>query len=649
MASRNKPLLPLNGHTLMVLAVQRISGCGKQKEVSKEDQLQHAHEEIDDRYKGPVEYTPISTTAKGERLDRPELVEIERLLRTRRYDVLIVEDIGRLIRGSEAHRLCGIAVDHGTLVLSPNDGIDTNDVDWESAVIGACQDHVSYNEHTSRRIKHKLDTRFKREGLATNRPMFGYVKPPGAKHYADWQKEEAATPILKQMIEVLLEVRTLVGVADWLNARRIPVGPGVLKNTRWNDRLVRAVLTNTLLKGWARRGVTRRKKHHGTGRRIAVPNEDGPVYKEFPHLAHLSVTEFDDLQAVIASLNRRRKTPPKPGQQLWNEGKRPSRFPSGHATCGYCGSPSVWGACGAAKKLMCDGARQYRCWNSTGLSASIAADVVTQALTAAYSGLDGFDEQLRGLVRDATRQEQVDLPAQWAELERDEAAVAKEEANVQAGLAEFGPNPVIKQALDKVTARRLEVRTRRFELERSRESAPALPASAADLRQLFVEKFRDLTAADIGFAALLRRLIPEFTVTLVRMVDDGRLYPRAELVFDLSGVTPDASRAPAYAALLRRPVTVDLFTPPLRERIRVDAVRLREQGLALKKIPPLLAVPASWTVVRQALAVDQMMREQGLESPFVPVVEMPIDSFYRRWKHPRYRFEPRPGYPRLSA
>jgi hypothetical protein len=44
---------------------------------------------------------------------------------------------------------------------------------------------------------------------------------------------------------------------------------------------------------------------------------------------------------------------------------------------------------------------------------------------------------------------------------------------------------------------------------------------------MFVETYRDLTAADIGFAVLLRRLIPEFTVTLVRMVDGGRLYPRA--------------------------------------------------------------------------------------------------------------------------
>jgi hypothetical protein len=649
MSPRFKPLVPRNGGTLQVLAVQRISGCGKQKEVSKEDQLEHAREEIAERYQGPVEFTAISTTAKGERLDRPELVEIERLLRTRTFDVFIVEDIGRLIRGSEANRLCGIAVDCGTRVLSPNDGIDSNDTDWESAVIGACQDHVSYNEHTSRRIKHKLNTRFKREGLATNRPMFGYMKPLGAKYYDDWQKDEAATPILKQMIEVLKEVHTLVGVADWLNAKGVKVGPSVLKNTRWTDRLVRSVLTNTLLKGMARRGTTKRIKHHGTGRRISVPNEDGPVYKEFPHLAHLTEAEFDDLQALIASLGRWKKAKPTPGQQLWIGTKRPSRFPANHATCGYCGSPYVWGACGAAKKLMCDGARQYRCWNSTGLSAAIAADIVTRSLTEAYTSLDGFDEQLRGLVKDAARREQVDLPARWADLERDEATLAKEEVNLQAGLAEWGPDPLIKEALAKVRTRRMELRTRRFDLERHRESAPALPGSAAELRQLFVEKFRDLTASDIGFATLLRRLIPEFTMTLVRMVDNGRLYPRANLVFDLSGVTPDAARAQDYAALLRRPVTVDLFVPPLRERIRVAAVHLREQGMALKKIPPHLPETASWTVVRQALEVNRLMRELGLTSPYLLVTEMPADSFYRRWKHPRYRFEPRPGYPKLSA
>ncbi len=51
---------------------------------------------------------------KGERLDRPELKEIEDLLRTRAFDLLVCEDMGRLVRGTAAKDLFGIALDHGT-------------------------------------------------------------------------------------------------------------------------------------------------------------------------------------------------------------------------------------------------------------------------------------------------------------------------------------------------------------------------------------------------------------------------------------------------------------------------------------------------------------------------------------------------------
>jgi hypothetical protein len=61
-----------------------------------------------------------------------------------------------MVRGTEAARLCGIAVDHGTRVIAPNDCIDTADESWEEDVISACRDHVGHNTHTSKRLKHKL-------------------------------------------------------------------------------------------------------------------------------------------------------------------------------------------------------------------------------------------------------------------------------------------------------------------------------------------------------------------------------------------------------------------------------------------------------------------------------------------------------------
>lgn len=103
----NEELRPRNGHTLVVAIVCRISGCAKQKELSNEDQEDNAKEKIAELYDGKVEFRIISTKAKGEALDRPELEEIEAAYKSGRYDVFVYDDLSRLIRGGEAARLLG--------------------------------------------------------------------------------------------------------------------------------------------------------------------------------------------------------------------------------------------------------------------------------------------------------------------------------------------------------------------------------------------------------------------------------------------------------------------------------------------------------------------------------------------------------------
>jgi len=188
----NQELVPRNGYILVTGIVARISGCANQKEVSLEDQEDHGKEVVAELYSEtkPVEYRVIATKGKGERLDRPELAQVEAMLRTRELDLLILEDLGRLIRGGEAARLCGVAVDHGVRVISPNDCIDTADDTWEEDVLAACKEHVGHNAHTSRRLKHKLMNRFKKYGGATALEPPGYVKPTGAKTYYDWVKDD---------------------------------------------------------------------------------------------------------------------------------------------------------------------------------------------------------------------------------------------------------------------------------------------------------------------------------------------------------------------------------------------------------------------------------------------------------------------------
>jgi site-specific DNA recombinase len=117
MFRRHQEVVARNGHTLIVGIVARISGCDKQKEMSLDDQVDNAREAIEELYQGPVEYKTITTVAKGERLDRPELEEIETALYSSQFDCFVFDDLSRLIRGGEAARLLGVGVDHVTRSL----------------------------------------------------------------------------------------------------------------------------------------------------------------------------------------------------------------------------------------------------------------------------------------------------------------------------------------------------------------------------------------------------------------------------------------------------------------------------------------------------------------------------------------------------
>jgi site-specific DNA recombinase len=337
-------LRPRNGHTLVVGVVARISGGPNQKDLSLDDQVDHAKDVVAELYDGPVEYRVISTKAKGERLDRPELEQIEAMLRSRELDLMIADDIGRMVRGTEAVRLCGIAVDHATRVIAPNDCIDTAEESWEEDVISACRDHVGHNAHTSKRLKQKLMNRFKKFGGATPREIYGYLKPEGSRTYDDWQKVAEATAIYPEWFLRLRADRNCSAVADWLNEKEVPPGK-YCRRKKWDGAMVRRVTANTLLKGKPGRGHTRTVKHHETGRRVAVKNPQGAHYLEYPHLAHVEEDLFDEVNALLEGSNRGLGRPRVDGvDPRQGVPRKRTRFPGQHACCWYCGREYVWGA-----------------------------------------------------------------------------------------------------------------------------------------------------------------------------------------------------------------------------------------------------------------------------------------------------------------
>jgi site-specific DNA recombinase len=646
-SSENPRMTPRNGHTLVVGIIARISGCPNQKEVSLEDQLDHGREVVAEHYDGPAEFRPIATKGKGERLDRPELAEIEAMLRSRELDLLVCEDIGRMVRGAEAVRLCGIAVDNGTRVIAPNDCIDTAEDSWEEDVIGACRDHVSHNAHTSKRLKQKLMNRFLKHGGVTRCEIYGYVKPMGTKTYDDWQTDPAATPIYQEWFRRLRATLNCSAVADWLNSQNIPTGKHSRSKT-WDGATVRRLTRNPLLKGMAGRGFKHTVKRHGDGRRVSVRNPKGPRFKHYPHLAHVDPAEFDEVNALLDKANKGFGRKPRNGADpRGGVPRKRTRFPGQHVRCWYCGRQFVWGGNVAAGSLMCSGSRQSRCWNSVSFDGALAATKITEAITAELYRLDGFDAQSRALVEQARRDGGSDLAQRWSELEQAQGRLAAEKENLLAAITAYGPRSMFQEKLSELEAAEREQARERLDLERRKDRPLNVPGSTAELRRLLEEKFQALATDSPEFGDLLRQLVPAFDVYLVRLLDGGHLQPRAKIKLSLAAIVPDAKHVPGLEELLVRELTLDLFEPPQRERIREEAARLEALGLEQRQIAQQLPEPIKQAAVWDALVLHRLMHKRGLDSPYAVVAEPPEDyPKLCRHRNSKYRFQAADGYQR---
>lgn len=637
----SQTLTPRNGSMLLVLVVARISGCQNQKELSLEDQVDHAKQEVAERYDGPVEFQVISTIGKGERLDRPELIEVEEIIREGIIDLMIMEDVGRMVRGTAAKDLWGLAVDNGIRCIAPNDGLDTANESWEEELIAACKDHVSHCAHTSRRIKHKTMNRFKRNGGSIPLQTYGYIKPPGAKHFSELIKDEAATPILREGLEILRRTRSWISVADHFNQNSVPVGP-YCRRKSWNGAMVNRLYHNPILKGTPQRGKRHTKKQHSTGKRICVINPDGPNYRDEPHLAHFEAAEIDQALAEVDASHKKlgRKSGPQ-AERTPGSAKR-SRFPGRSAKCFYCGRDLVWGGNGLRDNLMCRGSRERLCWNSIGINGPMAAEKILEMIRLELSRLDGVEEQFSDLVHQALAGSE-GLSSMQAELERSEAEHSLETEKLKATIRQMGPHDLLNEMLREHEERGRALSRQRHLLESRSREIPKLPPSPQELFAQFEEASRTLVIDSFEFSDLLRLIVPEFHVYLVRSIDCDKLLPRARVKITLGGIITDIIRAPGLGDFLTRVVTIDLFQPPMHHKIRAEAIRQTAEGIKQRDIAASLKTHQA--TVQRALKIDRLTRERGLLSPYELVTAPPTSSLrFTRSQHDRYAFTVQDGY-----
>lgn len=171
----------------------------------------------------------------------------------------------------------------------------------------------------------------------------------------------------------------------------------------------------------------------------------------------------------------------------------------------------------------------------------------------------------------------------------------------------------------------------------------------AEIKRMARGVFQNLAVNDPAFARRLRTLIPVIQVVPVRCITGGHPLPRARFELKLARLFDGVDLLEHVDEHLTLNLEVDLFDPPqpVRHREAVLAYKefTRPDGKPYTERQIADALGVTQPVVQLAMKLHRTMEYLGIGDPYQELLLPPDDTNkMRRHKHPRYRFEPLPGY-----
>lgn len=360
----------------------------------------------------------------GEVLNRAGIDRVREMVRSRRVDLVVAEEVSRFYRNrSEPHRLAGECIDHDVRLITINDQIDTNTPGWERNLSQAADEHASANDKTSLRIKRAYEGRWQ-DGYAMGPVVPGYVRvavdPVRSNRtrrgpFVD-QKDEKWTAVIKEMFERVARGDPLRSVAEFLSQKGLP--PRVnCRATAWNDRGVKALIQNPLFKGQERYRKTFNQKHYASGRHVPRHSHpDDVMLRDMPHLAHVDAVLWGEANDAITRRDRARHHPKgadNPSFRVPRESRNPM---SNHLFCSVCGGKMI-GQGRDGGGYRCGNAFRGDCWNRATVSREPTHVAIFRAVTNALLGLTGAVDVLVEQVQ-SLHAEEGDVARKVSELEK---------------------------------------------------------------------------------------------------------------------------------------------------------------------------------------------------------------------------------------
>ncbi len=635
------PLRPKFGLMLLVVIIVRISTVHQDLR-SLADQEAKCREYLRLHYGENVEVILLSSQGSGEHLDREELNQLESLIEAGKIDLVLAEDLARICRRQRAYDFCEMCLDHGVRLIAINDRIDTSVENWQDSAFLATWHHERSNRDTSSRIKRSLNSRFDRGELIQSLP-YGYLKPANAKTDSDIEKDPAAEPVLKEIFRRLEGGANYSEIADWLKEAKVPPGPNC-RSDIWKCKMVSRLVHNPILKGVRVRNRMVTKRVNKTGRHRSVKGTPDQLRKrECPHLAFFDPAYYDH---IIRQLDERNAmfVRAKPGAVDSRKGtpRKQTRWPGQHARCGICGRLMYWTRDGKAPAMICSGAQDYRCWNSQIIPGDRYMSKLVTAILASFQTLPGFDpvilRQVQERIQSAGNERGSHIEATEQQLN---AVTRKLRSIVDAVETQSGSRSLLER-LGQLESEQSELEYKLQQL-RKRPATNIIVPSQEELLSTTTSLFERVATEDQEAGRLLRQLIPDFFVVPCRTCDDGAIVSRAHLTLHLCSLLPAEARQPETDEILIRPLIVDLFDPPQRIAFRERVLTLRESGLTERAAADQLGITK--TAAQHAMRLHRKMQEDGLTDPYLRLHEVPEKSKFTRHLHPRFCFEPLPGFP----
>ena len=607
---------PKNGHQYRIIGVGRIS-TDHQDEKSLEDQEAYFRRFLDNEIEdGNYEIEVIASRNSGQILDRAEFVDLCDKVETGRYDIVIAEDLGRISRRIHAIIFCEDAEDTNTRVIAVNDHVDTAKPNWKQASIFASFKNESFCLDTSDRIKRTLRNRFL-NGEIFQCEIFGYVKPHAGATDSEVYKDPEAEPIYDEWFTRLEDGQNYRMVAEWLDDMQIPLGKHC-RTKKWTGRMVRRITFNEMLKGERIRNKRVAFRVNKTGRSKTKKAPPGhQLSRMVPHLAFIEPERYDRVIRMLTERNAKYKR----SESVRNDPragipKRSTRFLGQLCRCGVCGRLFVFGGHGKKDRLMCNGVRDYECWNAMTVSGPEVALAVTKQVREFIQNMEGFEEDRVKEYEIQRKSFSLKVGGDLKLLNTKLNSNKRKLANQMEAIEMMGVSQTVADRIQKLEKEILKIQDLIYVKEKEIESNPELP-SLDKIKDVADQVFSELALDSVEFANVMRKVITEMWILPYRLVDGGHVQPRITFSVSLASLLPDKH---PDLPLLRFEGKVDLAKQPVRVRIRGDVVRMVEQGMKQLDIATELGVTK--TEVANAMALQRCMIANAVEDPWVPVTSV---------------------------